>query len=174
MEKEGTQFGRMSKLEAMYYEHGPVVMNFLRRRTGSQSAEDIFQETFAQALCHLHRLESVHSVRAWLISIARNLFLNELRKKRIKSFENLQDYPAESETKENPQLERMHMAIDRLSAEHQEVLLLKWHDELSYKEIAQILKVPVGTVRSRLHHALGKLRDMLRPESVEFNRNRKE
>ena len=88
--------------------------------------------------------------------------------------DNLQDYPAGGKTKENPQLENMRRAIDRLSAEHQEVLLLKWHDELSYKEIAQILKVPVGTVRSRLHHALGKLRDMLKTENVEFDRNRKE
>lgn len=163
----------MRTLEAMYYEHGPAVMNFLRRRTQTQVAEDLLQETFTQALCHLHRLESVHSVRAWLIGIARNLFMNEFRKKRIRSFDNLHDYPARDEAKENVQLERMRMAIDRLSSEHQEVLLLKWHDELSYKEIAQVLQVPVGTVRSRLHHALGKLRDMLKvSNSIEIERDK--
>ncbi len=161
----GEQSGRIDVVEAMYHEHGPAVLRFLQRRTGAQTAEDLLQETFAQALCHLNRLDRVQSVRAWLIAIARNQFINELRKKRALSFEYLQDFPAKAEQAENPRLEAMREAIRRLPKDQQEVILLKWHDGLSYQEISQVLNIPLGTVRSRLHHALSKLREIMEAKS---------
>ena len=58
----------------------------------------------------------------------------------------------------------MREAILKLSDDHRETILLRWYDQLSYEEISQVLQIPVGTVRSRLHHALGKLRLALEVE----------
>ncbi len=62
---------------------------------------------------------------------------------------------------EDDRLEPMRRAIQTLSSDHRETILLRWYDELGYEEIAQILQIPLGTVRSRLHHALRKLREQM-------------
>lgn len=157
MEQGGTQSSRISALEAFYAQHGPYILRYLRRLVGPQYAEDLLQDTFVQALCHTKRLGEVNSPRAWLFRVARNLAMNVLRKKKITVNIDL-DRLVHSASLEDPRLTAMRCAINKLSDNCRETVLLRWYDQLSYKEIAQVQDISIGTVRSRLHNSLGQLR----------------
>lgn len=157
MEQDNTQSSGISALEAFYAQHGPYILRYLRRLVGPKYAEDLLQETFVQALSHTKRLNEVNSPRAWLFRVARNLAMNVLRKKKITVNIDL-DSLVHSDSLEDPRLMAMRCAINKLSDKHRETVLLRWYDQLSYKEIAQVQDISIGTVRSRLHNSLGQLR----------------
>ena len=163
MEENDIQLSRVEYLESLYYQHGPAILRYLKRLVDRQTAEDLLQDTFVQALSHFNRLDSVVSVRAWLFTVARHIALNSLRRKQVIasiSWEQLIKHSPQ----EDPRLESIRQAIKELPNEHRETVLLRWQDQLSYEEISEVLKIPVGTVRSRLHNALGKLRTLLEVE----------
>ena len=164
MEENDIQLSRVEYLESLYYQHGPAILRYLKRLVDRQTAEDLLQDTFVQALSHFDRLDSVVSVRAWLFTVARHIALNNLRRKKVIaniSWEHLISHSPQ----EDPRLERIRQAIKRLPDDHQETMLLRWQDQLSYEEISEVLKVPIGTVRSRLHNAISKLRVLLEVEA---------
>lgn len=151
------------QVQALYEAHGPALLAYLRRLAGrADLAEDLLQETFVQAMGNLDRLSKVVSARAWLFTIARNLGVSNLRRRRVRLAATLtEDMAAAPAPAENPRLERMRQAISRLPDKHRETLELRLRDDLSYEEIADVLSIPVGTVRSRLHHAVRQLREDL-------------
>jgi RNA polymerase sigma-70 factor (ECF subfamily) len=67
----------------------------------------------------------------------------------------------------DPRVELVREAIARLTPELQETLELRFEQELSYEEIAAVLEIPVGTVRSRLHNSVKRLREALCPEGID-------
>ncbi len=144
-------------LEALYAEHGPHILRYLNRIVGPKSSEDVLQDTFVQALCYIERLSDVNIPRAWLFRVARNLAMNVLRKKKMATHIDLDGlvHPA---SLEDPRLATMRRAIYKLSDNHRETIMLRWYDQLSYKEISQVQDISIGTVRSRLHNSLGQLR----------------
>jgi len=157
MEQDSTQHSEISTLEAFYAEYGPYILRYLYRLVGSKYAEDLLQDTFVQALSHTKRLCEVDNQRAWLFTVARNLAMNVVRRKKINMNVNL-DSLIYSDSLEDPRLTAMRRAINKLSDKHREIVLLRWHDQLSYKEIAQVQDISIGTVRSRLHNSLRQLR----------------
>jgi RNA polymerase sigma-70 factor (ECF subfamily) len=164
MENTGDQARRVEKI---YREFGPELLAFFRRRHDSpQTAEDLLQETFAAAMKHPGRLLQADSPRAYLFGMARNLSAELHRRSR--PTEELPAEPAGDEADgEDPRLEVMREGIAGLNAASRQVLELRLQRELSYEEIAAALGVPVGTVRSRLHHAVRQLRDHLRKSHYE-------
>ena len=157
IEQDTTQSGQITVLEAYYAEHGPYILRYLNRRVGPKYAEDVLQDTFVQALSHLDKLRDLNSPRAWLFRIAHNLAKNVLRKKKMVTDIAL-DNLVHSSPREDPRLAIMRRAISELPGKHRETVMLRWYDRLSYEEIAQMLDISIGTVRSRLHHSVGKLR----------------
>lgn len=158
----------MNDLERLYRDHGPALLAYLRRRfAGRQAAEDLLQETFVQALRTFDRLAQAASPRAWLFGIARHIGLSARRRQREATMP-----PEQAVTLPQPaqpadeRLERMRQAIGRLPDAQREALELRLRDELSYEEIAEVTGVPIGTVRSRLHHAVRSLREMLEREGA--------
>ena len=150
----------MTRLETLYKQHGPGLLAFLQRRFGrGQSAEDLLQETFLQALRRMDRLGRAVSPRAWLFGIARHVALTAIRRRRVLS--TLPDDLAAAEPVEDARLDRMRRAIAELPDGQREPLELRLRDELTYDEIGEVLNIPVGTVRSRLHYAIRRLRDEL-------------
>jgi len=143
----------IQQVEALYSAHGPALLGYLRRSFGgADPAEDLLHETFVQALRRLDRLNEAASARAWLFGIARRVGLAALRRRRM---EPLAAEPAAAEPEEaDRRLDAMRRAIGRLPALHREALELRLVEGLSYEEMAAVLDVPVGTVRSRLHHAV--------------------
>jgi len=151
----------VAQLETVYRELGPAVRAFLRRRTrDAGDADELLQETFLAALRNRAGLDAAVSQRAWLIGIARNLLHQFLRRReRDRLIVSLADEPPARESPmEDPRLDGMRAAIARLPETHREVLEMRLADELSYAQIAEAMDLPIGTVRSRIHHAVLRLR----------------
>jgi RNA polymerase sigma-70 factor, ECF subfamily len=154
----------MARVRGLYDEHGPALLRYLRRMTGrAETAEDLLHETFVQAMRGLRQLEQAASPKAWLFSIARHLGINAVQRRRL-AVPLSEGMAAAQAAEEDPRLERMRTAIADLPDTQREALQLRLRDELSYEEIAEVLGVPVGTVRSRLHNAVKGLREQLRNE----------
>ena len=161
MVKGNTQSNGIAYLERLYHLHGPAILRYLYRLIGPKTAEDILQDTFVQAMSHLDRLETAAYPKAWLMTVARNLAINTLRRQNKGVVEMDWSQPVQSKPTEDERLERMRQMIMKLPEDMRETLYLRWYDQLSYEQIAEVMRIPVGTVRSRLHHGLTKLRDQL-------------
>lgn len=155
------------QLEALYRDLSPALIAYFRRqRALAAHAEDLLQDTFVRAFGNFDRLRACVSPRAYLFGIARHVGLDALRGRTAP--EELFEEPATLATPpEDPRLERLRAAIAALPDAQRETLLLKLQQELSYEEIAEVLAIPVGTVRSRLHHAVRQLRLVLNPGNSE-------
>jgi len=148
------------QVEELYRAHGRPLLAYLARCLGSpQQAEDLLHETFVQALARLDRLAAAVSPASWLFGIARHLALTTRRRRR--PMQALPEAVPAKSAEEDPRLEAMRAALARLPDVHREALELRLRHELSYEEIAEVLGVPLGTVRSRLHHAVRQLRAAL-------------
>ncbi|HZZ81782.1 MAG TPA: sigma-70 family RNA polymerase sigma factor [Gemmataceae bacterium] len=149
----------------------------LRLSENAEDARDVVQEAFLNAYLSLHSFKGDSLFFTWLYRIAINTAISMKRKKRVV----LRIQPAAeggaepldlSETSRpghaiemEEEERRVQGALAKLSQEHRSVLVMKDLDGMKYEEIADILDVPVGTVRSRLHRARLELRDVLLPES---------
>jgi len=137
-------------------------------------AEDLVQETYIRAMQAMRRLRADSNIKGWLFTILRNIWLNQLRKRRsgpqvveieagdgvansiVEPSKDAHDlYVSKMET------EQVRAAIQELPVESREIILLREYEELSYQEIASVLDCPVGTVMSRLGRARAKLRTLL-------------
>jgi RNA polymerase sigma-70 factor (ECF subfamily) len=141
-----------------------LAMWFERNRA---EAEDLVQETLRQALESFHRFTPGTNCRAWLVSILQHVRSNRLRAKgRSPIVPDVDDAIAQA-TPFVPPIpqhvtdEDMLAALAELPAMFQEVLLLCDVEELSYKEIAHALSIPIGTVMSRLNRGRARLRTQL-------------
>jgi RNA polymerase sigma-70 factor, ECF subfamily len=156
-----------SSIEDLYREIGPELLAFFRRRHGDpQTAEDLLQETFAAVMKNPDRLLRADSPRAYLFGVARHLSAEMHRRSRP-----TEEMPAEPPMDEgetaDPRLEVMREGLERLNTASRQVLELRLRGELCYQEIATSLGLPIGTVRSRLHHAVRQLRAHLKNSHYE-------
>ena len=135
-------------------------------------AEDVVQDAFLQALRKLDTFQGNSQFYTWLFRIARNTAISKLRRKKptvsLESTDSQQrlDFPDDGPTP-STEMERrerqtgLMRAMDQLSGEHREILILREMEEQNYETISEILDLPVGTVRSRLHRARLQLKEML-------------
>jgi RNA polymerase sigma-70 factor (ECF subfamily) len=143
-------------------------------------AEDLVQETYVRAIPAIVRLRPESNIKAWLFKILRNIWFNQLRKRRTDpqmvhtdmeggSIENLVNPGKDSYEiyAGKVDVRKVRAAIAQLSLEFREVILLREFEELSYQEIAGLLDCPTGTVMSRLSRARSKLRVLLSSTSTE-------
>ena len=152
----------LDQLERLYRELGPALLGYFRRQPAlASNAEDLLQDTFVRALKRSDRLQPPVSPRAYLFGIARHVGLDALR--RLRPAEELAPETPAAVKPEDDRLEPMRRAIAQLPEPQREALLLKLQQDLSYDEIAGVLAIPVGTVRSRLHYAVRQLRQTLNP-----------
>ncbi|BBI34118.1 RNA polymerase sigma factor [Cohnella abietis] len=135
------------------------------------AADDITQDVFYNAYRGLKGFEGRSSHRTWLLTIARHSSLNWLKSSFIKrvilvgfSFHKDTHRSAEQEVLEQMGIRSIWHSVMKLPAKQREVLVLDAHYELSYIEMAQLLKVSEGTVKSRLHRARAKMEIMLNDE----------
>jgi RNA polymerase sigma-70 factor, ECF subfamily len=137
-------------------------------------AEDLVQETCLRAVRAMERLRPDSNVKSWLFTILRNIWLNQLRQRKIAPDTvdlDSDEYGANRavDSSKDPhaayvsdlEREQVRHAIERLPLEFREIILLREYEELSYEQIATLLQCPVGTVMSRLARARSKLRDLL-------------
>jgi RNA polymerase sigma-70 factor (ECF subfamily) len=137
-------------------------------------AEDLVQETYVRAIPAVRRLRKESNVKSWMFTILRNIWLNQLRRPRVAV-----PMPGTDIDQFLPELSapgakdphsllltsldqgQVRQAISRLPVESREIILLREFEELSYQEIAGVMKCPMGTVMSRLGRARSKLRELL-------------
>jgi RNA polymerase sigma-70 factor (ECF subfamily) len=156
---------------SVFERHFDDVRRYLVRRVGSTLGDELASETFARAFDGRRRFDAERgAVRAWLFGIAANLLRHRARseERRLRAYarsgvdpvvEELEGVPARIDAQRTGP--RLAAALARLSAGEREVVLLYAWAELSYDEIAVALELPVGTIRSRLSRARGRLRHEL-------------
>lgn len=133
-----------------------------------EAADDLVQDCLERALSRWHMLRAAENLRPWLFAILRNTFVNSYRADRRRGASvPLDDAPppAMSASQESGLIAKDLMAaLDRLPEEQKSLLLLVGVEEISYREAAEILAVPEGTVMSRLSRARQKLRALIDDE----------
>lgn len=140
---------------------------FIKQMVGShEEALNILQETWLKAYYSMHRLREPACLTAWLYTIARRMALQNLRRRGDPmSLDDCPDVPAREESAEkNFSVEEVHHGLKQLTLPHREALVLFYLEDFSLLQIAEILNIPVGTVRSRLHYAKKSLRNILEKE----------
>lgn len=129
-----------------------------------EDAEDATQETFIRVIRNLHRFDLSRRFEPWLFTIAgnrcRSKLLKRKQQKEIQLAEQI-DYACRQRSSTGI-LEEVQLAVDRLNTEYQKVFELFHHQQYSYNEIAEELKVPVGTVKTWVHRARKQIADQLR------------
>jgi RNA polymerase sigma-70 factor (ECF subfamily) len=129
-------------------------------------AEDVAQEACLRAL---RFFDSFHGGdgRGWLLAIVRNTCYTWLRKNRAQDLESVAAAPEPAATEDNPEVMQMRKAdavalrkaLEQLPAEFREVLVLRELEGMSYKELAKVMEIPIGTVMSRLARARKRLQE---------------
>lgn len=177
--------GLQRDFDELIRRYEPELYRYLARYLGDASlAEDVFQNTFLQV--HLKRglYEDGRPVRPWLYAIATHQAVDALRKAGRHPTISLDQRTSSSGSESDAgglidlltgdgdgpldhlqgeeRKEWVRSCVARLPETLRQTLILAYHQDLKYREIAEILKIPVGTVKSRLHAALAKLQQMAR------------
>ena len=133
-----------------------------------EDAEDLVQETFLKAYNNIEKYKPGTNAKAWLFTIMRNMYINEYKKKKKlpnhkEIQENTIDILEDSKLKkEDPELKKtINNSLMSLSEDFRMIVYLVDIEGLKYNEVSEIMGIPVGTVRSRLHRARAKLRKKL-------------
>ena len=173
MATEPPQSAQKSRFEVLALPHLDAAFNLARWLAGNPAdAEDIVQDAYLRAYRYFNTYRG-DNIRVWLLAIVRTSFLTWLKQNRSPRLVFVAEEPAGadeetawSEAPGNPEtflLKRLDgAALTRLVAdlprEHREVLILREIEDLSYRDIAAITEVPIGTVMSRLGRARARLR----------------
>jgi len=160
-------------LEDLYARHGGALFGYLLLLSSDRGlAEEVLQDTLVAAWRGAGRFRGGSSVKTWLFGIGRRRMRDAQRKRGLPSFDGeglLEALPARepgpeealSRSESGAELEQ---CIERLSEPNREALALVFFHELSYAEAAEVLGVPIGTVKSRLSNAKRALRGLLEEE----------
>lgn len=174
------------ELEQCIYEYGTEIYSFCRYLTRSpQEADDLYQDTFLKAVELNGKIDAEKNPKSYLLSIALRIWKNRKRKfawrKRIteekilaeeknsRECENIEQSPEEKLLK-NEEQTMVRRAVEKLQEKQKIVILLYYMEELSVAQIAEVVNVPVGTVKSRLYQARKmlekELEDVLNEERI--------
>lgn len=159
-----------------FNKYSDEVYNFLIYYTGSADVDDIVQETFMKALNRIDSFKREASPKTWLISIARNVAIDEMRKRekeRKKKDKAVKDLPLkqEQQTPEtvyhlNETKKELYETIQTLKSSYRDVLILRGIKEYSVQETAAVLSWSESKVNVTFHRALTKLQKKVRGKSI--------
>jgi RNA polymerase sigma factor (sigma-70 family) len=161
-------------LEEAFARHQGELLGTLYYLVGNlEDARDALQEAFIKCWRHQSEVGDVQNLKAWIFRVAlnagRDIRETAWRRKRQglpedeSMLASLRDGP-ETIVEHDERLARLREAMKQLRPEEQEVFLLRQNGELTYEEIAEMLSVPTGTVKTRMRMALARLREALRSE----------
>lgn len=149
----------------------PALRRYAVALTGNAAlADDLIQDSIEKALRQSAQLREPQLLSRWLRRILHNLYIDEIRRNRGRGLQqdimDLIDHPQLRVPAEDGAVARdLVRAMNALNLEHREILLLVGLEDLSYREIAEELNIPIGTVMSRLARARERLRALMEGES---------
>jgi RNA polymerase sigma-70 factor (ECF subfamily) len=149
----------------------PRLRRYARALVGDPTrADDIVQDCLERAWSRRHLFRPGSDLRAWLFTILHNVHANAARRyttrpAHVPLTETTPAEPVRPRQADDLELGDLHEALGRLSEDQRQVLLLVGMEQLQYREVADVLGVPIGTVMSRLHRAREHLREELARES---------
>jgi RNA polymerase sigma-70 factor (ECF subfamily) len=145
----------------------PALRRYAMALSGSSVvADDLVQDCIERALRQSEHLKDAQKLGGWLRSILHNLYIDDIRRRRSRGIEEdiadmTDDFALSTPAADHGQVVDFVRAVGGLSVEHRQVLLLVGVEDMNYREIASELKIPIGTVMSRLARAREKLRSAL-------------
>jgi RNA polymerase sigma-70 factor (ECF subfamily) len=145
----------------------PALRRYARALVGNQAqADDLVQDCIERALRQGDRLREPERLGGWLRSILHNLYIDELRRGRARGPERdiadyTDDFALSTPVSDRGAIIDFVRAMDTLTVEHRQILLLVGLEDMNYREIAAELSIPIGTVMSRLARARERLRGAL-------------
>jgi RNA polymerase sigma-70 factor (ECF subfamily) len=156
----------MNDFARLLEEQIPRVRRYARALTRDVTrADDLVQSCLVRAIAKQHLWEPGTNLRAWLFTILHNQHVNDVRRSAREGISvELTEAPQltlQSNAIDSLQLRDLKRAMDKLAPEQRSVILLVGLEGLAYEEVAAILKVPVGTVRSRLSRGRDQLRQLM-------------
>jgi RNA polymerase sigma-70 factor, ECF subfamily len=175
--------GDRQAFEDLVHRFEKELYGYLRHYLGdAEMAEDVFQQTFLQVHLKCDQFEEGRKVRPWLYTVATNQAIDYQRRNRrhkaasldrpmagdfegepgglIETLNGSENGPGE-EAEHAEQVEQLRRAVDELPEVTRQVVMLVYFQGLKYREAADILGIPVGTVKSRLHTAIQKLNETM-------------
>ena len=158
--------GKKRQIDELVEAHYRRLFAFAYRLSGSsQEAEDLTQETFCQAQAKLDQLRDWERAQSWLFSILRNAYLHKVRaakKMNLVSTDDIGDLPDRlPETLPEVDPEKLQQVLNELPESWRTPLILFYFEDFSYRDIADQMNVPLGTIMSRLARAKAFLRSRL-------------
>jgi RNA polymerase sigma-70 factor (ECF subfamily) len=165
--------GHTPALDELYTRYGAAIFGFLVARTGNRPlAEEVVQDVMLAAWQSAASFRGESKVLTWLLSIARNRAINAQRRRNVPlvPYNDALDAPAddtgplEKLVKKSEQ-QSIRSLLDRLPEHQREVLILVFYHQLTETEVAEVLDIAVGTVKSRLHRGKEALRRVLQSEA---------
>lgn len=169
--------------------HADALYNFAYHLTYNEAdANDLVQETYLKAFRFINSFDSGTNAKAWLFKILKNGFINEYRKKKkeptkvdyedIVAFQDADEenggvtFDLRDDIFDGMMGDEVTIALNRLPIDFKTVILLCDIEGFSYEEIAKIIDIPIGTVRSRLHRARHILKESLREYASKMGFNK--
>lgn len=178
-EQRYTEGQKVKIFDGEFLPHIDAMYNFAYRLTYDEDdAKDLVQETYLKAFRFINSFEEGTNAKAWLFRILKNSFINDYRKKSkepnkvdyndVESYYNSEDANAEItpdlrvEALQDMIGDEISNALNSLAVDFRTVIILCDLEGFTYEEMAKILDIPIGTVRSRLHRARNLLKEKLR------------
>ncbi len=166
----GLKAGEGAAFERLVRDHGDRIYRFVKRLAGDQQAEDLTQEVFVRVHRSVGAFQPGGSFEAWLFTIANNLCIDALRRRRPEALTHdfLEAAPAAGakepleELEDEERRQAILEAVGRLPLAQRQVFLLREEAGLSFREIAEMLDCPLNTALGRMHYALEHLRRTLK------------
>jgi RNA polymerase sigma-70 factor (ECF subfamily) len=168
-------------LDRLIVQYQHRLLRYLLFLTGDREmADDLFQETWMRVLTRGSQYNGAARFDTWLFTVARNMLIDLRRKRTMVSLESLCSADGEEYTFEIPSAEpnpfdrysgleearRIAAALMVLDPLHREVLVLRFHEDLSLEEIATVTRSPLSTVKSRLYRGMATLKPYLEKEAL--------
>ena len=156
--------GDDAAFEYLFDRYHEAIRRLFMQRMGGIDVDDLLQETFIKVYINLHRYRADYTFGQWVYTIARNTFVDFLRRRQDdlpideRFAAPASNAPTPEESVINLQQRRqLENYLERLSPHYRRLIEMRFFEERSYEEIAAKLALPLGTVKTQIHRARGRL-----------------
>lgn len=158
--------GDLDRMGLLFERHYKPLFGFLYRMSSDkENSEDMAQNVFLRMIKYRHTYKGEGEFKTWMYHLARNV-LNDFYKSKAKRTDSeikenlLSEDTTQINLEKNEQVALLNTALNKLSEEHREILVLSRYQELDYSEIASILNITEANVRVKIHRAMTQLKSM--------------